>query len=144
MTAPTTTLYISFGVQYPREPHPVLPEADGNGYLRVTARGLESREAMRQLVFVWLGSRWSFDYDEVPEAQFFPKGELGRLDADHGVFIAAGGGGVRRLRRADGQRGAGHFGDCPSTDILIPINCPHCQSWAPFPESGPLLPGVEA
>lgn len=144
MTAQTTTLYVTFGVQYPREPHPILPEADGNGYLRVVARGLLSREAMRASVFLWLGARWSFDYDEVPEAEFFPRGELGALDADRGLFVAANGG-VRRLRRADGQRGAGHFGDCPTPEILIPLNCTHCQSFAPYPATSPPPPeAVEA
>lgn len=98
-------LYITFGVQYAtlaeadeayrsgrpfsRDPHPTADWATGNGYLAVeyglSATDLEpeyiaaARERARQAAWAWLGGVYAFDYDEPPEPEYAPFGEVARM-----------------------------------------------------------------
>lgn len=72
--------YVTFGRRYAREEHPVLPGAHPDGWLLVHA---DNEEAARRLVVAKLGIRWAFIYGEKTwDAEQFPRGEVGVLDAD--------------------------------------------------------------
>ena len=69
--------YVTFGSQYPREPHPTWEFAHADGWVLVEA---PSYDAARHAVTEWLGSRWSMLYAaEEWEPQYFPRGELAVL-----------------------------------------------------------------
>jgi len=56
------TFYVTFGVQYPREPHPLYERATGAGWVRIEAA---SWERARDVAFGLFGPHWSFLYTEL-------------------------------------------------------------------------------
>lgn len=71
---------ITFGQQYPREPHPRLPDiAHHDGWLTIIAN---DEDAARELAFQIAGEHWSMIYRPTPADDFwgiFPLGELLRI-----------------------------------------------------------------
>lgn len=70
--------YITFGVQYNHEPHPVIDHPSlANGYVVIEAPDYETA---RRLAFAVFGQKFSMIYDswERPEDRFAPLGEVGR------------------------------------------------------------------
>lgn len=71
-----TQIFITFGVQYAREPHPRLPFAHADGYLSVEAPSYRTALAT---AFALTGGAHAFDYGERPSDITFPRGELARI-----------------------------------------------------------------
>lgn len=73
---------VTFGQRHPREEHPTFPAADKDGWLAVLA--WDYREAFEGLVRT-LGNEWcnlyAPHYATYPQLKWYPKGELGFLDA---------------------------------------------------------------
>lgn len=70
--------YVTFGVQYNNEPHPVIDHpALSNGYVVIEAPDYETA---RRLAFALFGQKFSMIYDswDRPREQFVPLGEIGR------------------------------------------------------------------
>ena len=65
--------FVTFGQQYPREPHPRLALAHKDGWVTIEA---ENYELARLEAFRVLGGWWSNLYEEKPDAAFYPLGEL--------------------------------------------------------------------
>jgi hypothetical protein len=80
-------LYFTFGVQYAREPHPAGDWIHPDGYLTVDyaldpePRTMQraARERARLTVWTYLEGHYAFEYDEVPDARYVPRGELARV-----------------------------------------------------------------
>lgn len=72
----TTQIYVTFGVQYARTPHPRLSFAHPDGYLSVEAPDYET--ARRTAVQI-TGGAFAFDYAERPSDITYPRGELARI-----------------------------------------------------------------
>jgi len=70
--------FVTFGQQYKREPHPTFGKAHPDGWLTVVA---PDELTARDTVIGWLGTAWSFIYDEQPDLGWFPRGELHRIEA---------------------------------------------------------------
>lgn len=73
---------VTFGQQYPREPHPRLPVAHRDGWLTINA---DNEGQAREMAYEALGTAWSFIYTEAEMEQFkvdFPLGELAVLPAE--------------------------------------------------------------
>lgn len=71
------TFFITFGVQYPREPHPKVVWAHANGWLEVLA---PDENTARAMAFEVLGNAWSFIYTTFDfSVRYFPLGALARL-----------------------------------------------------------------
>lgn len=69
--------YITFGMQYAREPHPTFPAAHPNGYFVIEA---PTAVACRELAVLLFQRHWAFDYGEAEfDPSFHPLGELGRI-----------------------------------------------------------------
>lgn len=71
----TTTIYVTFGFQYPREPHP-LPFADGDGYMTITAQDYATARAT---AFAITQGKFAFDYETPPKYEHAPLGELANI-----------------------------------------------------------------
>jgi hypothetical protein len=73
---------VTFGQRHPREEHPTFPAADKDGWLAVLA--WDYREAYEALAGA-LGNEWcnfyAPHYATYPQVKWYPKGELGFLDA---------------------------------------------------------------
>lgn len=69
------TFYVTFGVQYPREPHPLYDDAHHDGWVTIEA---PSWEGARDVAFALFGPHWAFCYTELDfkHDSFFPLGEL--------------------------------------------------------------------
>lgn len=69
--------YVSFGVQYPREPHPRTSLAHRDGVIEIQA---ETEMEARLLAISVLGRHWSNIYDDsdVPWS-YFPLGIIGHV-----------------------------------------------------------------
>jgi hypothetical protein len=73
-----TEYRVTFGQQYPREPHPHWSEANKDGWLTIIA---STHIRAREVAFAFLGNHWS----DVVEATAFddwsiyPMGELARI-----------------------------------------------------------------
>lgn len=70
--------YVTFGVQYNMDPHPVIDHGSlANGYVVIEAPDYETA---RRMAFVLFGQKFSMVYDtwDRPKAVFVPLGELGR------------------------------------------------------------------
>lgn len=67
--------FVTFGSQYPREPHPTWELAHTDGWVRVVA---PSYDLARAAVVAWLGRAWSNIYDDAADLgpEWFPRGEL--------------------------------------------------------------------
>jgi hypothetical protein len=80
-------LYFTFGTQYAREPHPAGDWIHPDGYLTVDyaldpePRTMQraARERARLTVWTYLEGHYAFEYDEVPDARYVPRGELARV-----------------------------------------------------------------
>jgi hypothetical protein len=71
--------YVTFGQQYPREPHPTFPEAHRDGWATIVA---ESVAGAREIAVRELGRHWAFIYAEGEiDKSYYPAGELERFDA---------------------------------------------------------------
>lgn len=70
--------FVTFGSQYPREPHPTFEQAHRDGWVTVVA---PDERAARRLTVELLGTAWSGIYEEQPESWLFPLGELARIEA---------------------------------------------------------------
>lgn len=68
--------YVTFGCQYAHEQHPRLGAAHPDGWLTIEA---DDEVAARATAIAWLGTAWSFMYDEKPDLRLFPLGELHRV-----------------------------------------------------------------
>jgi hypothetical protein len=84
-----TAIYITFGVQYAREPHPRLPFVHPDGYLTVEAPDYRTALAV---AFAMTGGAHAFDYPERPSHTTFPRGELCRVIVADPLPEAVGGG----------------------------------------------------
>lgn len=76
--------FVSFGVQYPREPHPRHEWVSGEGLVRVE---VDDELEARKLTIGHFDRKWSCVYaeDELPQEQrdrFFPLGVLATITAD--------------------------------------------------------------
>jgi hypothetical protein len=70
-------MYITFGVQYAREPHPSFPAAHPSGYFVIEA---PTQVACRELAVLLFNRHWAFDYTEAEfDPSYHPMGELGRI-----------------------------------------------------------------
>lgn len=82
--------YITFGVQYSREPnnlygteaHPYWPGADGKGWVRIMAR---TAEQARHVAHAYFGDRYAFLYpedrfDTTADREYYPLGELAVIE----------------------------------------------------------------
>lgn len=70
-------MYITFGVQYSREPHPTFPKAHPSGYFVIEA---PTQVACRELAVLLFNRAWAFDYTEAEfDPSYHPMGELGRI-----------------------------------------------------------------
>lgn len=69
------TFAITFGQRFPREEHPVFPEADHNGWVEVEATSASDATDAAYAIF---GGDWSMvrPLSDV-DTTFFPKGRLG-------------------------------------------------------------------
>lgn len=70
--------YVTFGVQYNTEPHPVIDHPRlASGYVVIEAPDYETA---RRMAFAVFGQRFSMVYDswEPPKPAFYPLGELAR------------------------------------------------------------------
>lgn len=70
--------YMTFGVQYPSEPHPYWSGADGAGWVRIVA---ESENMARQIAEQFFGMAWSRLYtepffDASDSRRFYRRGEI--------------------------------------------------------------------
>lgn len=71
--------YLTFGVQYPREPHPTWSGADKNGWVKIIAR---DEPAARQLAIAHFRQHWSMLYpadhfdEEENKLRYYPLGQL--------------------------------------------------------------------
>lgn len=72
--------YVTFGMQYPREPHPVWPGAHHDGYVVIVA---PDERTARGAAFAAFGQHWSMIYEHEPDPGYFPLGELTRLVASY-------------------------------------------------------------
>jgi hypothetical protein len=72
--------YVTFGAQYPREPHPAFPEAHHDGWVTIVA---DNYLDARDIAFRELRRHWAFIYTpgELNES-WFPLGELARFDVN--------------------------------------------------------------
>jgi hypothetical protein len=69
------TFYVTFGIQYADEPHPLWPKAHPDGYLTIIAK---DEEMARRLTAALLATRWAFMYShEEFDRTKFSRGELG-------------------------------------------------------------------
>lgn len=71
--------YVTFGQQYRREQHPrsvngVSPHPDG--WMVVEARNMEEATTIAKFAFT---DRFSMVYDRKPAVEWYPRGELGRI-----------------------------------------------------------------
>jgi hypothetical protein len=79
--------YLTFGVQYRREPHPLWKGADPDGWVKIMAR--DEPEA-RHVAGLYFGKHWSMLYpgqyfpEALNKAKYYPKGEL--LVLEVGVY----------------------------------------------------------
>ncbi len=72
------TWYVTFGQQYPREPHPVLEVAHRDGWVEIEA---PTWEEARARTTIELGSAWSAMYeDDDFDRSYYPLGCLARFD----------------------------------------------------------------
>lgn len=72
--------FVTFGQQYPREPHPTFPGADHDGFVVIEA---PDETTARRTAVDRLGQRWAFiysadDWTAGDHADYYPKGELAR------------------------------------------------------------------
>lgn len=70
---------VTFGAQYPREPHPAFPAAHRDGYVAIEA---PSEVEARIVALATLGTAWCDIYspERWPQvAHYFPLGELARF-----------------------------------------------------------------
>lgn len=71
------TFFITFGVQYPREPHPRAVWAHKDGWLEVLA---PNENEARLMAYEVLGNAWSFIYDQFTfRSHLHQLGPLARL-----------------------------------------------------------------
>lgn len=81
----TCTLYVTFGHQYAREPHPRFPLAHPDGWLTLIIADCERTDAeaeARHMLMHLLDNRYAFLYDTITDddrRMFFPRGELACL-----------------------------------------------------------------
>lgn len=73
-------LYITFGSQYARTPHPAGDWVRPGGYLTVV--GASTWEQARHAACVLLGTAWAFDYHFPPDPGYFPRGSLAVLNVE--------------------------------------------------------------
>jgi hypothetical protein len=72
--------FITFGMQYSHEDHPIFERAHPDGYVVILA---PDRETARRMAWGAFGDRWAFDYDENSfNASLHPLGEIGRITCD--------------------------------------------------------------
>jgi hypothetical protein len=93
--------YVTLGLQYRYDPHPVLPRdrANPDGFLLVQA---ENENEARDIVYSVLGTAYSFIYTESDFRRgYHPLGCLGELK--HGVYDAPGQAAARVLAEADDE-----------------------------------------
>lgn len=70
-------MYITFGVQYERDPHPSFAAAHPSGYFVIEA---PTQVACRELAVLLFNRAWAFDYTEAEfDPSYHPMGELGRI-----------------------------------------------------------------
>lgn len=69
--------YATFGVQYPRNAHPYWGAAHSDGY--VTIKDAPTRQEAHKTANYFFGQAWSNLYDDPPDPQFAPLGEIGRI-----------------------------------------------------------------
>lgn len=69
------TFYVTFGQQYPREPHPTFPAAHHDGWIEVQA---EDETVARGYVVGRLGQQWSGIYNDGDDLgrHLYPLGAL--------------------------------------------------------------------
>lgn len=68
--------YITFGVKYATEPHPLLSWAHPDGWLTVEA---DTYEHARAIAFAITGGKHAFDYRDEPNQDIYPLGEIHRV-----------------------------------------------------------------
>lgn len=74
-----SNFYLTFGVQYRSEPHPVWTGADPDGWVLIEA---PDEERARKLAAAYFETYWAFLYDEAtfnPSRHYYPKMEIARL-----------------------------------------------------------------
>jgi hypothetical protein len=72
------TFYVTFGVRYREEPHPIWPKAHPDGYLTVIAK---NEEMARRFTAALLANQWAFIYTEDNfNTARWTRGELGRIE----------------------------------------------------------------
>jgi hypothetical protein len=71
--------YLTFGCRYAREEHPTFPDANPDGWVRVSAH---DRVEARTFVFRTFGAWWSdLCSEETFDRSFYPRGEIAHLVA---------------------------------------------------------------
>jgi hypothetical protein len=118
--------YVTFGVQYSYEPHPILDFAHPDGWMLIEA---PNYNAARAVTFMIAGDKFSMIYteEEFPQAdihRFYPRGELA-----HYVFL-----------RVDTQ-----VDDRPpvveTLDDVVYEKCADC--WLFVEKNGSITPGLD-
>lgn len=71
-----STIFVTFGSQYAREPHPRLPFAHPDGYLTIEAPDYRTA---RGIAMSMTGGAFCTDYLERPSDIQFQRGELARV-----------------------------------------------------------------
>jgi hypothetical protein len=72
------TFYVTFGVKYREEQHPIWPNAHPDGYLTVIAK---DESMARRFTAALLATNWAFIYDEEHfNISRWTRGELGRIE----------------------------------------------------------------
>ena len=70
--------YVTFGDRYRRESHPVCGWVHPDGYLVIEAT---DHDTARQAAFNVTGGKFAFMYQDQPDLQYFPLGEIMRIRA---------------------------------------------------------------
>ena len=102
--------YVTFGVQYAREPHPVNAGFHPDGVLEIGAKDIETA---RSLAFSLLGRKWSMIHreDEMEDSwHFYPRGITHRLEGLQIVLVP--------------KHTGGNAEDCARCDQLPPLPYP--------------------
>lgn len=83
-----TDFYLTFGVQYSREPHPYWAGAHPDGWVQIHTK---DESTARQLARRYFGQRWSMLYDNLNfnpvenKARYYPRGVIALITDDGAV-----------------------------------------------------------